>query len=648
MQIGKYVISGTEKVVNFIRKTVMRSTDRKDGKIIDAKSTRKGVVALGALLVVLFVYGIFRNTQEESPINNFQNEITTKLPISQGVGAPNFNKGDLEGFKNNLDEIAKNNVDVSNIPMPDSLSSPGKIPNKFECNELLQGVKNGDILSDTQKNDLNVCMDKNILPMSDDQKSALKQAINDPNLTPEARKLLAAYAENPNSLSEEDRKIVKGLMSSDPEVKALAMGALAPGLSAEEKRKALAALDGALQGDKSSMGTVKTIVEQGKKLAEEAGKKSSSILPSFLGGSSKDSSEKNESNNPFNFSLPKYAGAKELDNEIAKNEEKIARNALEMKETGDKIKNELEKPEDQRQMLEAAYAQMARLSKEQAELKKSNEQKKLQLKTMAQEMNNDLAVIKNGMRSRSTSGIGIFEEVPELNNTEIKDLSEDELRLLKLLEGKEDRFNKKRKNFVLEGNGGDSGKLVVAEFFNKGELQINPAVRLLADLDDDIWCSDKNYSEYTVMARLRQDAVEIDSGNVVLYKGSLIFGKISSINSGIDTATVVFDRAQVGAKIVKIKITTQIRGTIKETRGEQITAAIITEMAASISDGIKEQGDNELDAISNPTIVDKVNNATTGAIGSGLNKLAQVISGDLQNASRIYHARKGTKLVLNP
>lgn len=648
MQIGKYVISGTEKVVNFIRKTVMRSTDRKDGKIIDAKSTRKGVVALGALLVVLFVYGIFRNTQEESPINNFQNEITTKLPISQGVGAPNFNKGDLEGFKNNLDEIAKNNVDASNIPMPDSLSSPGKIPNKFECNELLQGVKNGDILSDTQKNDLNVCMDKNILPMSDDQKSALKQAINDPNLTPEARKLLAAYAENPNSLSEEDRKIVKGLMSSDPEVRALAMGALAPGLSAEEKKKALAALDGALQGDKSSMGTVKTIVEQGKKLAEEAGKKSSSILPSFLGGSSKDSGEKNESNNPFNFSLPKYAGAKELDNEIAKNEEKIARNALEMKETGDKIKNELEKPEDQRQMLEAAYAQMARLSKEQAELKKSNEQKKLQLKTMAQEMNNDLAVIKNGMRSRSTSGIGIFEEVPELNNTEIKDLSEDELRLLKLLEGKEDRFNKKRKNFVLEGNGGDSGKLVVAEFFNKGELQINPAVRLLADLDDDIWCSDKNYSEYTVMARLRQDAVEIDSGNVVLYKGSLIFGKISSINSGIDTATVVFDRAQVGAKIVKIKITTQIRGTIKETRGEQITAAIITEMAASISDGIKEQGDNELDAISNPTIVDKVNNATTGAIGSGLNKLAQVISGDLQNASRIYHARKGTKLVLNP
>lgn len=646
MKIFKGFIDGVDKSVTFVRNNIQKSSDRIDGKIWSAKSARIAFVAFLAGLLVLFVYGIIRNSNEESPVNNFKSEITPKLPISQGVGSPNFDKSELDGYKSNLDSLISGNKTLDrDIPMPDSVAnsssggSSGGVPNKFECNELLQGLKNGDTLNDTQKGDLTKCMDSNVLPMSEDQKAALKQALNDSTLTPEARKLLAAYAENPNSLSEEDRKNIKGLMSSDPDIKNLAMGALTPGLSAEEKKNAIGALDSALQGDKSGIKNVSDIIEKGKVLAEEASKKWS--MPSF--GSLK----KEEKTGPAT-NIAKYAGARDLDNEIASNDEKISRNSSAIKTLSDKIKNELSKPEDQRGPLDSSYSQMATLSKEQSELKKANEQKKLQLTQMATEMNSDLAIIKSGMRTRnSTSGVGVFEDVPEQNNAEIVDLSEDELRLLRLLESKEDRFKRKRKNIVADGKGGES-KLVVADFFNQGEVQLNPAVRLLADLDDDIWIGDKNFADTTVIARLRQDAIELDSGRVVLYSGGLLFGKISSINKGIDTATVIFDRAQVGAKIVKIKISTQVKGRIKETRGETLTAAAITELAGSISDGIKEQADNDLGSIANPTIVDKINSSTTGAIGSVFNKAAQMIAEDLQNSQRIFYSRRGTKLILNP
>lgn len=645
MKIVKGVMNVVEKGTDFIRNNAMRSTDRVDGKIVAAKTSRVGVMVLIAILVVMFIYGVIRNSQEESPINNFKSEIKTQFGSSQGVGTPNFNKSELEGYKANLDMMTTGLKPNDSIPLPDSMNGlSGKAPNKFECNELLQGLKNGDNLNESQKVDLTKCMDSNVLPMSEDQKTALRQALNDSTLTPEARKLLAAYAENPSSLSEDDRKLVKGLMSSDPEVKSLAMGALESGLSDEEKKKALSALDDALQGDKSGIKDVADIVEKGKVLAQDASKKWS--LPTFGLSGSESKSDKNDS--PSLSSSPKYAGAKTLDKEISDNDEKINRNSSAIKQLSDKIKKELSKPEEVREPLESAYSQMATLSKEQTELKKANQVKKLQLDQMATEMNNDLAVIKSGMRTRNSSAIGIFEDVPELNNSEIVNLSEDELRLLKLLEDGDDRFNKKRKNMAMDGKGGENSKLIVGQFFNTGDVQINPAVRLLADLDDDIWVSEKNFTEYTVIGRLRQDAVEIGTGKVVLYSGSMIFGKISSINSGVDTCTVVFDRAQVGAKIVKIKISTQIKGVIKETRGAEITASLITELASSIADGIKEQGENELSSIANPTMVDRVNNATTGALGSGFNKIAQLIAGDLQNSSRIYFAKKGTKLVLNP
>lgn len=641
--MGKWLVkisNFSESIANKFKKSVMKKNDREDKRIFDPTFTKNLIkYYIPGTLTVLLIYQVLTSVVDEKAFNTQIVETENRLPIGKGVGAETesllLKKQKEEFARDLLVKTTPNSNAMMTIPGANNIATGKALPNKFECNELLSKVSRGDTLSSEEKGTANTCIEKNTMGLTSEQQKAARMAINDDTLPPDARKKLAEFAQDTTGVDGALANEARLLMSADPIIAEAARKSYDPNVSPEDRKKYREIAEGT-----RSKGEINKLNEINNPKIAKGLSESSELVDNPT------SSGKENSGNGFSGVA---SNGTESTTELAKS---ISDDETEKKRLEDEKKTAVEAINEGKDPTPHAQ-KIAENSSKIKVIEERVQVKKIRFQEVVNNLNRELATVKRIAKGGSAEGYQEIKEeeiIPEFTPRKTKRLTEDELRLLALFES----TNKNpRRLSDLTGYEGIEIKATVAgnSFHNieaKKGITLPPGLKLAAVLDEDIWCSEKNFANIRVRVRLLQDASEMESGKKVLFAQSILVGKITNIDPSTKSVSVSFDKAQVGGTVVDVKITTQIMGDVIETRGLQITAVILTDMASAIADKIRKDAEDQLSNISTPALADTFNTAGTSAIGSGIQKVGQLLANDLQNAAKVFFSPKGVKIVLYP
>ena len=687
------------------QKVFERIRDPKTGKltIISPKNITVVLWTIGAIFFAIIIASKLITTKKNiiGGADAFRKELTPKIGINDTPPSAVYDEDPLGDLLKKNDNGAKNQKEMNTNYL--GVSSDGKSgdPTKDDCNALMNRMQNGDDLAGKDKDQMNVCLDKNIAGWTPDQVQMAKTLLNDQTLTPEERDLLRRGLEG--KLSPEELALARALSGNDP--KAREMARLAIKENDEATKKALAA---ALMG-KQLDAQQKSLFDKLSAAAEKALGAAGVGLNgagAANGTSGKDGSGSGV--NGTNGLTPEQLAA--LAAEVAAKE--AALRALEQAraeaqalaaQAGRAVAaGKILSPSER-----AALAKLAELERQLAEAQKAQNEKRTILLREASKIQNTLARVATTIDQTLPSGFTVaYEDAPLLDCKKIKPLGKFVTRVKKKHYNPNDPNNPSNALFDLNGKLLSPDKVKLISLRRKKLMQLelanhklqNPtgdftkggapldAQALLAqnggqamDLNQLMVFSDKSLKPFTltpdmkvpavllnmilvsskgkpqiIRAQVLQDVYNPENNNLVIPKGSVIVGTTQSFDEDTGIMDLSFNKISIGSgKVIASSFTVGsadgsmgLRGEVHDTRGKYLLGAFITSFSAGALNWFSQS------ALAPYTAATDITNSMIGAAGAGgadvANKISQMYAGDLQNAPSIYYVPKGVPIILFP
>lgn len=638
MKFFNILLKFGETISDKIKKSVSNTANRKDGKIV-SPSTSRFIFKKVAPILILLSIGIawFFNGSGNDAASKFEEENKPKFSVAEPINTGATESDDVR-FRTKETDGEIGGLTGFGSKGFSGVSSSGKNLNKFECREILAKVSRGETLDSDAKAKLDTCIELNTGGWTKDQLAAAKKS-TDENLSPEARKALAGFANNDNpDPNDPVTKIAAGLISNDPARKEAAEKALANynNLSKEDMDKLVKVASGEITGDEA------------QKILAGVG------MPVYT-------AENNDKTNPvkderansqlgLGLGLPDFnTSPSALASEIKDKEAVLSA----VNEKIDNLKNEVKADVSSGKDVPTAKIESINNNVAQKEkLEQEIEAKKILFKKIYKDQKTEILKAQNiaSGKTGSIKTVSLEEDVPEFipSKNKTRELTPDELRILDLLKKQQDNRKSidisKYSDVKLEG---DAAQLIVAGAKKELKLMIPPTVKILAVSETDILVSKDAASGFPIQARILIDIKNPVNGDKMIFKNAILQGKLTGVDIDTEMASAVFNKITIGADTLDVSLNVQIRGKVKDTRGKVITGALLTDFAAAVTDKIAKDAEDSVEK-DDQTLADVFNIAGVTATTTGLQKVAQILAQDLANAKQIFYSPRNLPLVIHP
>lgn len=674
------------------------------------------VFFLGILLIQVF------STKANIPggLDEFRKELSPKLGIGEReeMNKPMFGNDPLSALADKNDPLfgiggggngrggstSGSGGDSSDEERKNSLGialdeNGNPVPNVSQCLDLVDRLKNGEILTGEAKAAVDVCLDKNIAQMTAEELAAARQLARS-DLSPEERELLRNYLQgkiDPDSAEGRAAKaLIDALKNNDP-AKAQDARNMIAALAAKNNELAEALFkkieDEPLSEREAQL--VQAFEAKMAELARAAGQgrdgvngtsgvngDSSAFDPNQVGGGNREAAIQNLSRDV----AQREQDMKSLAEQLALAQASAAR-------AGERLAKGLTLTPEER----AAIQKLADLQTRRDALEKLQKERMAMLARHMNELNKTLTQAALTVKQNVPSGITVEIEqaLNDCNNvkalpikkrtiakrkvepkkevwltTSGESLTPDRIKMLQLLRNKKNQQDqiiadiknplgsklgeKVDVNNLFEGEASiDINALTVFNDKSLKAFRLTPDMKIPAVLESQILISDQG-SNQVVRVRIIDDVHNPETGVIVIPKGSIAIAQAQGFDANTGIMDLSFSNVTIGAgKTVAVNLaigsgdgTMGLKGQVRDTRGKYLLGAFITAFTAGALNWFSQEIMQEYITTSD------MGNAMLGATMQGgsnvMTQLSQQISGDLQNAARIFYVPKNIPVVLFP
>lgn len=634
--------------------------DPESKKISDPKKIKTFVIAMSIALIATIVAVSLMNEKDliGNGIKDFEKQKGVKFGISR---AKNEDKiGQLDAF----DKIEQGES-----------QSPYDI-----CNSLHEKVKGASKLNATEYETFKKCLnDGTIYGVDAKQRKALEMLGNpEENLTQEEMNLLQEVANGTLDPNSERAKIADALMSDDSLRKGAAQKLLDPTTSQEDRDLYNQFLNGKLPREvvEGMLSEDPSVREAAKKLASQlsdpnAPKAETDKARSQLGDANLNNTIAN------NGTIADPAVAEAVSQKINAMEQASSDMGQDLTDK-DNLNKALEKAvkdiEGKRARGEELNDEDKALLDQHKELKKQSEDMKARLKQTQDEIINlkkRLASLPNDMYKTYESEDGeIVEEFdtrkkivrkPIIKKTERR-VSPSEYQLVQKIKSIR-RSGDYEASLLPNMDTASFGVEILAKAISSTPLNplanynLAPDLKIPCVIESASWVSSADAAGRRIICRIADNVYNPENDQILLPKGSRAIGVTSGFDPNTRLMTVNFTKVRVGTKthdigFILVDSTGKqgLPGGVLSTRNKKITAAVLTDFAAGITQFFATQAQYQLalNGANSMNIVNSVTGAGFQGLSSGITKIAETLTQDLQNSPDVFFSPAGMKMILMP
>ena len=694
-------------IAESIWKSISNRYKKPDGKIAEVSTVKKFGKVLLALMVVGVVYRIATNNQDNSMFDKYNSENKTPFKIGKPIG----NDGAADELKANMERELRSLGKEEISPNSNSTESSSGLfnlttsVNKFSCSEIVKKIQRSEVLSSEERVFFGECFGgkfidtpkevTNIYPKISDKENPLdsvksKNTIDAVLSGDESDKKLLATANeaisSPTGSKAQDFsfKILDKIPAMKKEDKAQFNEMTRTGnMEAAEKLIDSVKMEadkantdgtsntpGVVQGNegnnplnetnKLTEEEVNDINKKSNEAAEilkqkEKAEKDLGRIESEIDAYNLPAEKRNEIEGLYSNIDPNLKGEA-----LAKAEAEAFKSCLE-KLSGDPRANEI----CSKFKKQAELRRILNVIKER-ELSFTNKTKKSPFEYLSYALKiRDVKIAVNSARFISqgddygTNGDDIEdingpkEDLSELDKLlkNSKSIDPDIYRTRRLLESKKDnRTNATNITGIENALETQSPVLKVSDTLvysskdTKG-ITFPVNVKIPAVLAETIYVSDQSLSDKPIHLRIKGDVFNPLKNKIIVHKGATLSGRATSMDVDTKTLTVSFNKISDGPISDDIQLTVTIKGAAWDTKGKQITSAVLVDYATSILD--KVTSDSKGDS-ADQVLLDVINQSSVTAATSAVQKVAQQLATDLQNAKKLFFAPEGARIIIYP
>lgn len=692
-------------IANSIWKSITNRFKNEDGKIAEESSIRKMGKIFLVLLVLGVAYRVFTRNDNPSVFDRYNKENKPPFQVGKQIGN---DSGSLE-LKSSFEKEMR--LTDGTLKTTEESTSSGVFSltpsdaNKFSCSEVLKKIQRGEALNKSEREFFKSCLDKNltVTPAIADKiypKIASDERPLDPNQAKNAvdtvegrddrnKELLNIANKGINAPTgsqeqEMSSKILDWLPSFSPGTKEKTIALAKSGnheeaskvIEAEQKTTPTKALND--QGDKTTKDQNSTDLSL-KTNDQAIDKESAETRLANNAEATRISQEKTRNQNDLSrvqdeikkYNLPSEK-SKEITDIYSSVDPKLNDEAKEeaYRQAQVTCEKSLEGNPKAKEIC-SKFQKQARLNVElglisERELlfvKKTGKDPYTYLRYVANFKNGPTAI--NGARfiSQNNENDSINDNGTDADKEVKRRLEEERLRKLsvdpdvyrtkKLLEMRKDqRENINNINGEISTEQTQKPDFTVASaiFYVNTDTKgiVFPVnVKVPCVLADTIYVSDQNLGDKPVHLRITADVFNPRDNSIIAHKGSILSGRPSNLDMETKTLTAIFSKISDGPISDDIQLTVSIRGEAWDTKGKQITGAVLVDYATSILDKITADSKSSVSA-SDQALLDVVNQSSVTAATSAVQKISQQLATDLQNAKKLFFAPEGARLIIYP
>ena len=695
--ILKKFIGILTNIAQSIMKSINNRFKNEDGKIAEVSTIKKIFKIVLILLVIGIAFRMLTNHEDMSIYDKYNTENKTPFQTARQIG----DDANAQDRKNSISRDLETN---NNLGRNESSSGPFSLSpgeaNKFSCSEAIKKIQRGDALDKSERNLFKNCLDQNltetptivsnIYPKIANADAPLdsnkaKNAVDTVEGTDEKAKELLGIANKgigaPTGSQEQEmsEKILEWLPSFSKEVKEKTIELANKG-DAENASKLI-------ENEQKATPT-KVLVDQnissndqgntanqneGSKLSQsedKIDKESSAERRANIDEAAKLNQEKIKDLAELD-SLQKELKAYNLPDEKTKEIDNIFSN-IDPNLTGEakdaayaKAQASCEKSLAGNPKAKEICSKFQKISKLKTTLNIITEKELFFTRKTGKDPYNYLRYVantKNGPTAINGARFISQDNGDSNNNKPIKEVDDqlkayridpDVYKTKKLLELKKDRRTNVTNLSGEEDNDQTQRpefKVADAVFYVGGDqkgITFPVNVKVPCIVADTIYVSDQNLGDKPIHLRLTADVFNPKNNKIIAHKGSLLSGKASSLDMDTKTLTVNFSKISDGPVSDDIQLSVSIRGEAWDTKGKQITGAVLVDYATSILDKITSDSKSSLSS-TDQALLDVVNQSSVTAATSAVQKIAQQLATDLQNAKKLFFAPEGAKVIIYP
>jgi len=620
-----------------------------DEKWLNPKIVMKVFVIfpIAIFMIVFIVRYVIRDNSNLSNYNKYDKETTI-----------DYNQGGIAAVSD-LNDIGRD--DFYGRYSDDGNSTGGESPlydinggeglNFDLCQQLLNKVRTGSVLSENESKQFDDCLNQSILGLTEAQKKAAK-ALIDPNakLTDRERKILSDFVGG-DLKNEDDIKLATALVSSDPNKRKIAkMIVNNPNMDKKTKKALLDLLD----KEKLNQQDLKTIEQASKKYPirgyDEGGSKNKNYTVDDLLKNDKllldghDNLKKAKILNQAIDDIDKQI--KQIDTELEQGRpeyNKILAKQLANKDlsTAEKkflsdYSKKIEKKrelENKRKKIIRAYAKLSEKMKR--DLIEANAH--LKQKLNGQIIESDSFLSCNELQKVA------YRNIQKKRVKKRRKLTAEEVALLNSYR------NKRNQKFYSDLVGAhyasvgdniqaDSKSYFVLQDQKDNSLKLPPSLKIPAVCEDAILVS--SIQPVTpVNIRILADIIDPATNKILITKNSIASGLTSTFDKKTGYITVNISSITSGPKVESVNLKVSVPGVVKLTRGEILTEAFLTQIIQSASQYIQMQATKQFNGAT--SVIAAVGAGAANSTSSVAQTVAKFLGQDLKSAPSIFFSPKG-------
>lgn len=656
----KFIFSNLRRLGSVVKKVIGKSqsklVDPQSKKIASPSKVKKmaGIVLASFTLTIILVTVLTDNTFVGNGMGDFQKQKGVRFGVT---------RVNTDNSVNAIDPLE--NFNANELSMEE------------QCNALHERVKNSENLSDTEYEVFKKCLRNNtIIGLTDQQKKALNALANpNSNLSPAAKALLGKVADGSIDPDSEEGKIAAALMSNDPLARQVAEKLLDPNLSDAERQMLVGYLDGKVSPD----------VAKGL-LNQDAGVRTKALALNDAIKSGKHV-EAEKLRNAITEASPQVRQSVE-DNGAAQNEAEAMKVALDdMSDELSKLKQALSGFSLQIPKIESKVSNNQPLTAgEQAVYKDYNDTKTKTelLETAKQQAHADYqrllskvpANVGNAYADYNSENREIIDEYdpranfkpePVVKKTEVvkkvSRITATEYELIKSIRAARMSDDYEGSLYPNTNPTTFNQKEMVASAASSGRMSPLKNYNLPLDLripcvvETEIFVSSNDSSGRRVLCTVLDNIYNPENNDILIPKGSKAIGVTAAFDANTKLMQVSFSKVRVGKENYDIGFSLidatgrqGIQGGVIRTRNKRITAAVLTDFAAGVTQFFSQYAQQRMlqNGVNNLSLANSVVGASFQGVSTGLTKIAETLTQDLQNSPDIFYSPAGMKMILIP
>lgn len=182
-------------------------------------------------------------------------------------------------------------------------------------------------------------------------------------------------------------------------------------------------------------------------------------------------------------------------------------------------------------------------------------------------------------------------------------------------------------------------------------------LKIPAVVESSIFVSSNDSANRRVIAKILDNVYNPENNDILLPKGSKVVCTTGSFDVNTKLMQVSCSKVRVGKETLDVGFSivdstgkAGIPGGVLRTRYKHITAAVLTDFAAGVTEFFSRYAQQQMlqNGINNLSLTNSVTGGAFQGLSAGLTKIAETLTQDLQNSPDIFFSPEGIKLILIP